>query len=181
MHPSLVPRYSSEKGEPSYQESSVEHLNDKPTAVISKAPSIHNFEFNLIRHPANFITYLTGLLIQFTLQLLQITALGPTSVGNALEDALGKRLSTGCSPKPTHSPDTQHFSWDRDIYHILGFMPSFFYLNAEKSRAAQEEKETKKNPQKADLSLLMFVHARQSSSLLHSCQIFLFDLRNTQK
>lgn len=79
----------------------MEYLNDKPTAIIRKASSIHNFEFNLIRHPANFITYLTGLLIQFTLLLFQITALGPISVGSTLEDAFGKWLSTGCSPKAT--------------------------------------------------------------------------------
>jgi len=55
----------------------VEYLNDKPTAIIRKASSIHNFEFNLIRHPANFITYLTGLLIQFMFLQPQLTAPGP--------------------------------------------------------------------------------------------------------
>lgn len=107
----------------------MEYLNDKPTAIIRKASSIHNFEFNLIRHPANFITYLTGLLIQFMLLLFQITALGPTSVGNALEDAFGNAVA----PSP-RSPDAQHLSWDRGVYHVLDFTPLFFYLHAEKSR-----------------------------------------------
>lgn len=75
-HPSVVPTFTWERGS-FIQEGSVEFLNDKPTAIIRKASSIHNFEFNLIRHPANFITYLTGLLIQFTLLLFQITAPGP--------------------------------------------------------------------------------------------------------
>ena len=110
----------------------MEYLNDKPTAIIRKASSIHNFELNLIRHPANFITYLTGLLIQFMLLLFQITTLDPTSVGNALEDAFGNAVA----PSP-HSPDTQHLPWDGGIYHDLGFMPPFFYLHAQKSRGAQ--------------------------------------------
>lgn len=100
-HPSVVPTFSWERGSFS-REGSVEFLNDKPTAIIRKASSIHNFEFNLIRHPANFITYLTGLLIQFTLLLFQITALGP----HAREDTFGNAGAPGhnwecCSPKPT--------------------------------------------------------------------------------
>lgn len=75
-HPTVVPTSTWERGS-FIQEGTVEFLNDKPTAIIRKASSIHNFEFNLIRHPANFITYLTGLLIQFTLLLFQITAPGP--------------------------------------------------------------------------------------------------------
>lgn len=67
----------------------MQHLSDKPAAIIRKASSIHNFEFNLIRHPANFITYLTGLLIQFTFLLFQITAAGSTSAGDALKDTFG--------------------------------------------------------------------------------------------
>lgn len=79
----------------------MENLSDKPTAIIRKASSIRNFEFNLIRHPANFITYLTGLLIQFMLLLFQITAPSPTSAGNSLEDAFGNAVA------PSHTLLTQ--------------------------------------------------------------------------
>lgn len=75
----------------------------------------------------------------------QITALGPTSVGNALEDAF--RNAVAPSPR---SPDTQHLSWDGGIY-VLGFMPSFFYLHAEKSRRAQGGKKDKKNQTKKQI------------------------------
>lgn len=152
----------------------MENLNDKPTAIIRKASSIRNFEFNLIRHPANFITYLTGLLIQFMLLLFQITAPGPTSAGNPLDDAFGNAVA------PSHTPPTlSSLSWDGAIYHVLGFIPPSFHLHAEELK---EEKRTKQPKHKTpDLSLLMLVHVSQSSCLLHSCQIFLLHLRNSQK
>lgn len=117
----------------------MEYLNDKPTAIIRKASSIHNFEFNLIRHPANFITYLTGLLIQFTLLLFQITTLGPTLVGNTLED--GFRNAVAPSPR---SPDTQHLFWDGGIYSVLGLCLHFSTYMQRSPEELKEEKRTKK-------------------------------------
>lgn len=124
-HPSVAPTFTWERGSFS-QEGSVELLNDKPTAIIRKASSIHNFEFNLIRHPANFITYLTGLLIQFTLLLFQRTAPGPVVVGNAREDTFGNAVAPShnwecCSPKPT-LPWHSAFLLDKGIDHVLGFI-----------------------------------------------------------
>lgn len=104
----------------------MEFLNDKPTAIIRKASSIHNFEFNLIRHPANFITYLTGLLIQFTLLLFQRTAPGPVWWEMHQRTHLGMlqpQATTGnAAALSPHSPDTQHFSWDKGTDHVLGFI-----------------------------------------------------------
>lgn len=132
----------------------MEYLNDKPTAIIRKASSIHNSEFNLIRHPANFITYLTGLLIQFMLLLFQITALGPTSVGNALEDAFGN----AAAPSPLTlgtSPGTEALPHIR--FYTFLFLPACREVQTRSRRKKGQE-----NPNRKSRFIIVNACARQS-------------------